>query len=144
MCVTIWIIVIIIFLLYITGNSYEHYTGTPSGTPTYTVPHLILYVVDPVGETKYNYYMRSKLTHIMDHWTGFVQYAKRYMPYLKISKINYATNKINKYSELLPHGEVAEQADIPTVVLHNKLNRMIIYHGDITIHNLIRFVNNHS
>lgn len=137
MCVTIWIIVIIIFLLYITGNSYEYYTGTPigtpTGTPTYTVPRLILYVADPVGETKYNYYMHNKLTHIMDHWTGFVQYAKRYMPYLKISKINYATNKINKYSELLP-----------TVVLHNKLNRMIIYHGDITIHNLIRFVNNHS
>jgi len=133
MCVTIWIIVIIIFLLYITDSSYEHYTSTPTGTPTYTVPRLILYVADPLGETKYNYYMRSKLTHIMDHWTGFVQYAKMYMPYLKISKINYATNKINKYSELLP-----------TVVLHNKLNRMIIYHGDITIHNLIRFVNNHS
>ena len=131
MCVTIWIIVIIIFLLYVTVNSYEHYTDTFINTPTYTVPHLILYV--PVGETKYNYYMHNKLTHIMDHWTGFVQYAKRYMPYLKISKINYATNKINKYSELLP-----------TVVLHNKLNRMIIYHGDITIHNLIRFVNNHS
>ncbi len=129
----IWIIVIVIFLLYITGNSYEHYTDTFTGAPTYTVPHLILYVAGPVGKTKYNYYMYNKLTHIMDHWTGFVQYAKRYMPYLKISKINYTINKINKYSELLP-----------TAVLHNKLNRMIIYHGDITIHNLIRFVNNHS
>ncbi len=137
MCVIILIIVIILFLLYIIYNSksYEHYIHTHKFNNTLIdtilwkgrgasrhAPHLILYC--PNTNT-------DKLTRTMGHWDGFVQYANTYMPYLKINKINYTTDKTN----INP---------LPVVVLHNKLGRMIIYHGDITIHNLIRFVNNHS
>ena len=130
MCATICIIVvIIIFLLYIISNSYEHYTNISTNISTTTAPYIVLYCPYSDIVTNSNYSICNKLTRTMEHWNGFVQYAKRYMPYLKINKINYATSKTNRY---------------PTVVLYNKLGRMIIYHGDITMHNLIRFVNNHS